>query len=829
MSILSIKNSSIKKTMLLTLLVISLTASFLLIVFLYHQTREFSINKSEEKIKNMLLMHNAIHDYVTVHQKPEVYKLKNRGNLYQEYFSPEILSSSFMTRNIHTQYNRLRKENGMSDFYYKLAAHNPRNPLNRADTFEEELIQRFNRREISEYRTVIEQDGEKYLYFALPFTENTEACMKCHSTPEAAPKELVERYGNNNGFHEKVGDIRAIISMRVPLKEELISANNVFTKLSIVTFGTILLFFLGGLSFLIILKITGPISRLTKASSAMAAGDLDHSIETDGQDEFSVLARSFVQMRDSIRETIFNLQKEIQDRKYAEHELRESNARLQLSLHASNIGLWDWNPETNKVYFSPEWKKQIGYGENEISNRYEEWETHLHPEDREFVLTDLRNCVDGKQPYYAVEFRFRHKNGSYRWIFARGELMYDTDGNPSNMMGCHIDITEQKNRDEEQEKLEIELQKSHRLESIGILAGGIAHDFNNILSAMMNNVFLARSNLDRDCDAFRNLENVERAIINATNLTQQLLTFSRGGEPIKETASIIDIIRENADFTLRGSNVRCKYYFPENPWPVDVDKGQISQVIQNVIINADQSMPEGGIILCKVENVSISRDTNMPIHAGMYLQISFKDHGAGISKDHIHKIFDPFFSTKKAGRGLGLAVCFSIIKKHEGHILVDSLSGEGTTFTIYLPASEKEVTGKAAPEIIPASGEGRVLIMDDENMLRNSLAEILRAQGYEVESATDGNDAIELYTKAMESSTPFDAVILDLTVPGGMGGREALKKLLSMDPAVKAIVSSGYSTDPVMSDYKKYGFSGMVAKPFKVKELYRIVHEVMNS
>jgi signal transduction histidine kinase len=316
--------------MLMILLGISLTASVVLIIFLYYQTRVFAVNETEKKTRDLLIMHNAIHNYVTEHQKPAIYQLKKTGKLYEEYFSPEVLSSSFMTRNIHKHYSQLREENNLPKFYYKLAANNPRNPLNRADEFEEKLIGRFNRREITEFKTVIEQEGMKYLYFALPFTENGQACMKCHSTPEAAPKELVMRYGDKNGFYEKVGDIRAIISIRVPLDQEFAVANNVFTKLSVITFGTILLFFLGGLSFLYVMKINKPINKLTNAATAIAEGDLDHQIDTSGHDEFSILAKDFDLMRNSIKEKINYLNNEILNRKKAEEDLGHLFRELEL-------------------------------------------------------------------------------------------------------------------------------------------------------------------------------------------------------------------------------------------------------------------------------------------------------------------------------------------------------------------------------------------------------------------------------------------------------------------------------------------------------------------
>ncbi len=311
----------------------------------------------------------------------------------------------------------------------------------------------------------------------------------------------------------------------------------------------------------------------------------------------------------------------------------------------------------------------------------------------------------------------------------------------------------------------------------------------------------------------------ERASVKAKDLTQQLLTFSKGGAPVKKTTALTGLLRDSASFSLRGSNVRCKLSIPDDLWHVEVDEGQINQVINNLIINADQAMPEGGTIRVMAENITLSDQYVLPLKSGNYIKISIEDQGVGIPKEHLSKIFAPYFSTKNEGSGLGLAISFSIIKNHDGYISVASQLGIGTTFYIYLPASQKEILIIQDDEESPIVGKGRVLIMDDEDSVRDVAGEMLKSIGYEVEFARDGDEAIELYKKAKELGQPFDAVILDLTVPGGMGGKEAVRKLIELDPKVKAVVSSGYSTDPVMADFRQYGFKSIVAKPYMVKEL----------
>lgn len=398
-------------------------------------------------------------------------------------------------------------------------------------------------------------------------------------------------------------------------------------------------------------------------------------------------------------------------------------------------------------------------------------------------------------------------------------------GKNSTIIGVVLifrDITEKK-------KMEDELMKARKLESIGILAGGIAHDFNNLLTGILGNVSLAKACPEDHEMLSRCLTNAEKATLRARDLTQQLLTFSKGGAPVLRTASITELVRDSADFAVRGSTVKCDYSFPDDLWTIEVDSGQISQVINNLIINADQAMPEGGIIEVSAENIVLSSKGALPLDEGNYVRISIKDQGVGISKEHIKKIFDPYFSTKQKGSGLGLATSYSIVNKHRGYIAVNSEITVGTTFHIYLSASQKEITLKKVAKEIPLTGTGKILIMDDEEMIKETACLVLKSMGYEVETVEDGSKAIELYKKAKKSGKPFDAVIMDLTIPGAMGGKEAIKKLLEIDPKAKAIVSSGYSNDPVMAHFRKYGFIGFLAKPYKREELHEILVEALKK
>jgi PAS domain S-box-containing protein len=376
-------------------------------------------------------------------------------------------------------------------------------------------------------------------------------------------------------------------------------------------------------------------------------------------------------------------------------------------------------------------------------------------------------------------------------------------------------------------KMEEELFKAHKLESIGILAGGIAHDFNNLLTAVLGNISLAKMLTSSEDKIHQKLVEAEKASLRARDLTQQLLTFSRGGAPVKKVTSIAGIIRDSAGFTLSGSKVQCRFDIPEDLWPTEVDEGQISQVINNLIINADQSMPEGGVIAVTCKNIYLVDSTLLPLRDGRYISISIADQGTGIDEDKITRIFDPYFTTKKSGKGLGLATVYSIVKNHDGHITVKSPTGVGTTFTIYLPAAESEAEESICNEPIKSAVKGKILVMDDEENIREVAGEILDYLGYEVEFAGDGKEAVDLYKKAWDTGRPFIAVIMDLTIPGGMGGKETIQILREMDENITAIASSGYSNDPIMAEYKTFGFSGVITKPYMVSELEKVLNEVL--
>ena len=387
------------------------------------------------------------------------------------------------------------------------------------------------------------------------------------------------------------------------------------------------------------------------------------------------------------------------------------------------------------------------------------------------------------------------------------------------------DITVRKKHEKEQLKIE-------KLESLGILAGGIAHDFNNILTALMGNISIAKVFIDTAHKSYAPLSEAEKATERACDLAHQLLTFSRGGDPIKKVVSLQHLVHEALSFALHGSNVKGTVEIPDSIHAIEADEGQINQVFQNIIINATQAMPEGGELIITAQNVILEENNTLSIPQGSYVVVSFADQGCGISEDHIKRIFDPYFTTKPSGIGLGLSSVHSIVSRHGGYIKVSSVAGKGTTLTIHLQSIGKKCTKHQENVAVKAITEhkgGSILVMDDDEMIRNVASSMLTHLGYDVTVCANGDEAIELYKTSIESEAPFLMVIMDLTIPGGLGGKQTAEQILSLFPKACLVVSSGYSDDPIMSNYRNFGFKGMISKPYTMLSFEKVLDSLLTQ
>ena len=445
----------------------------------------------------------------------------------------------------------------------------------------------------------------------------------------------------------------------------------------------------------------------------------------------------------------------------------------------------------------------------------------------------------------------RSRDGRERLIVLTATPIRGQGGQIKGVVTIFRDSTREQKREEE-------LQKASRLESVALLAGGIAHDFNNILTTLLGHIALAKNHAVPPETV---ISTVEKGCLYATDLTRQLLSFAKGSVPNRRVEPISEIIQESVEFGLHGTRLRCAFDLPGDLFPVEVDRSQIHQVINNLVINAVQATRESGILRVSAHNVGITDEQPVATLApGRYVQISIQDSGSGIAPEHLSRIFDPYFTTKEAGSGLGLASAYSTIKKHDGLLQVESEVGRGTTFFIYLPAHEpraelalpmmtqlptapmpitlsdtmntrrvENLPPSVSVTTAPDQSRGKyILFMDDEEILQELVSAMLSYLGYEVVCAADGVEAIEHYRRALADQRPFSAVMVDLTIPGGMGGFETVQRLRAIDPGVKAVVSSGYSNDPILANYKLHGFSGVIAKPYQMAELDKVLQEVIN-
>ena len=447
----------------------------------------------------------------------------------------------------------------------------------------------------------------------------------------------------------------------------------------------------------------------------------------------------------------------------------------------------------------------------------------FHPDGRQYTAEEmpLARALRG-ETIRNEELEYRHADGRRCLLAAAAAPIRDRRGAISAATATFYDITERR-------WLQNETLKASKLESIGLLAGGIAHDFNNLLTAIVGNLFLTKLALTHDHEAQASLSDAEHACMRAASLTQQLLTFSKGGAPITKRVSAVELLRETVSFAARGAGVRCELSVVEDLWPLDVDEGQMAQVINNLVINAQQAMPDGGVLRVCAENVRLPEPFG-PLAPGAYVKIVFDDEGIGIAPEQLPKVFDPFFTTKPKGSGLGLTSAYWIVQKHKGHITVERRPVKGTRVSIYLPAhapNEDKAAHTGGGEGATAPRRVRILVLDDDATIRAFLQRILRHFGYDVEAVEDGAAAVECYRAAREQHRPFDLAILDLTIPGGMGGLETLNRLREIDPDARAMVSSGYSNDPVMADYRSHGFAATVAKPYRIDTLREKLNQVL--
>ena len=508
----------------------------------------------------------------------------------------------------------------------------------------------------------------------------------------------------------------------------------------------------------------------------------------------------------------------ITSRRRTEESLRLAESKFRTLVEQSLVGIYIIQ-DNRFPYANPRAAEIFGYTPEEVTS-IGSIDDLIYEEDRKTVSENIRKRMQDGVKTIRYTFRGKRKDGTVIEVEVQGSST-EFNGKPA-IIGTILDMSERN-------KMEAELVKMQKLESLSVFASGVAHEYNNLLTAIIGNLSLAKMYAKPGYEVYDVLAEAEKASVRAKDLTSQLLMFAQGGSALKRIICLKGPLEDWVGSALSNSQVKPEFSIPEHLRPVEADELQLHQVIDNIVSNARQSMPEGGVIKVKAENMDINSSSVLPLEKGEYVLISIEDRGIGIPEKHLLKIFDPFYTTKQEKSGLGLANTYSIIKKHHGHITVASKLGVGTIFHIYLPAFQKKILSSEETLKTYPSGRGRILVMDDEEIVRLVISKLLSQCGYEAELVRDGEEMLKRYKAARGTGRPFSAVIMDLIIEGGMGGQEAIKRLLEIDPYAKAIVSSGFSNAPAMSNFTEFGFIGFLAKPYRLEELDDLLNEVLTT
>ncbi len=505
--------------------------------------------------------------------------------------------------------------------------------------------------------------------------------------------------------------------------------------------------------------------------------------------------------------------RDVTERKQAEDAIRRSEARYRDLFDKASDGIVVCAASLEILDANPSFARMTGHALEELrGRRIVELYADAPSEDLDASIQAVRSGeVSGRVR------RLIRKDGTFLEVEGRSKMLAD-----GTILELYRDVTEARRQEEDRRRLA-------RIETLGLVAGGIAHDFNNILTAALGYVELGLMHAKGVQRAEMALENAVVAIDQARKLTAQLLTFARGGEPVRRILSLADLVRETASFALRGSNVVCRFDQPSEPWPVEADEGQIGQVFHNLVLNARQAMSDGGEMRIQVRNVPDDAFVPGTQSSGPFVSVSIIDRGGGIPDAIRERVFEPYFTTKADGRGLGLATAYRIVQRHGGLLSLDVDPGVGCSFTVLLPARPGASPEVSEPVVASAIGSGRVLVMDDQPAILGMLRQVLAHAGYEVVGVRDGEEAVAALNEAIRSGRRIDLAVLDLTVPGGMGGRQALKLLRLQVPDLPVIVSSGYSDDPILARFQDEGFDGACAKPYRMDRLLGEIARVLNA
>jgi PAS domain S-box-containing protein len=634
---------------------------------------------------------------------------------------------------------------------------------------------------------------------------------------------------------EMIYDYQSLKTAGVMPETALVIMRPVETLLQVIARFRMLLLWIFGAAVLLSFAVAAVMSRsmakplhaITRSMLDIRQGEKVEPIVTGRNDEIGDMVRGFNEMAQSLERRIRELGAEIKSREQTEERLAAESERLRVTLQSMEDAVFALDVKGQIVLMNRVAEQLTGYSrEQAVGRSLSKVFSPIDPR-RGNEHVDPVQWLEGRQEKTSLvegDLELVSENGDRRQVTLSGSSLIDRYGQVIGAVLVVRDVSAQR-------RMEEELARTQKLESVGVLAGGIAHDFNNLLTAILGNLSLATMVSSIDEPHYRNVRDAEKACLRARELTHQLLTFSRGGSPVKDTVDLEQLVRESAEFVAHGSSVRLRFFVDEDIQPVLVDRGQTGQVVDNLVINAIQASPDGGFVDIHLANITHEENSSLPLYGRRYVKISVQDYGTGISREHLDKVFDPYFTTKKMGSGLGLSICFSIVKKHGGHITAQSTPGRGSIFEVYLPAEEcKPEAGFESECVAPISEKPEslyLLILDDEDMVRSVASQMLEMLGHTVEGAADGETVLQMYEKALEKGQPFDVVILDLTIPGGIGGEQVISRLKEIDSKVRTIAASGYCDHQVMSDPARYGFDAVIAKPFRLDDLGRVLRKVI--
>ena len=752
-----------------------LTAAFfsgtliLLILIIFHQCKQLAINEAEKNLANFLLNHKAIRYFVEEIQKPEIYRLKDTEKLYREYFSPKLLSSTYIARNIQNALNVERQKKGLDPIYFKLASRNPRNRINLADEEELELLQAFNAGTLQDYKAVISTKKEKVLYYAIPIAPNKQSCMRCHGDDLAvAPKEMVDHYGDQAGFQEKIDEIRALISVRVSMAGLIADANKTAFILSSATF-----LLLSG-AFIIVFNFFRKI---------------------DAQKELAL-------------ENFYYL-----------------NSILQSSTDTAIIAT-DLN--FNIKYFNNVAEQLFGVpAATALKSNIEEIDEHIDQKPNKRFL----NAISRVRKQGSYDFTLEHNK---KTLTAHVSAIEDDLAECIGFLLLGHDVSDRLAEEKEREEIKERLQKTEKMESLGLMAGGVAHDLNNILSGIVSYPELLLLQLPEDSDLREPIKAIQESGKRAATVVADLLTVARGAASIREPHSLNTLIDEyssSPEFNhLKSSflNITYQQQFEATQPVILCSPVHVKKCLMNLVTNAFEAIADEGAVVVSTYNRTIddSESNEHNIKNGEYVVLSVQDTGPGISDKDLEHIFEPFYTKKvmgKSGSGLGLAVVWNTVQDHGGRIFVESSDRE-TRFQLYFPiCNEAKVVLAVNGEREKLTGSGEyILVIDDEPQLRDIASQMLQSLGYKVDSVCSGELAIQFVKEK-----PVDLIVIDMLMEPGLSGRQTYEEIIKIHPDQKAIIASGFSESDDVKATLRLGASGFIKKPYSMGQLGQVVQEAL--